>query len=244
VKKTPVLLLILGVSLMLNAFSVYAESTDAQNIRNLLTKKFPQSKITRVEKSKVPGIYEVDMPPHILYVSKDAHYVFNGDLIDLESDRNITQEKKAKSRASVINQLGENNMIVYAPKKTKYTVSVFTDIDCPYCRKLHHEMDKYNALGIKVRYLAYPRSGPNSPSFIKAENVWCAKDRKKALDDAFQNKPVAKATCKNPVLEQFITGTRLGVNGTPAIFLENGQILPGYYPADVLIKFLEKSKSF
>lgn len=241
--KSPVLLLALSASLLLSGFSAHAAPDGAKKIREILQKKFPKAHISRIEKTVVPDLYEVEMPPNIFYISKDGRYVFNGDLIDLVADRNITQEKKARARVSVINQLGEQNMIVYAPKKVKYTISVFTDIDCPYCRKLHNEIDKYNALGIKVRYLAYPRSGPNTPSFVKAENVWCAKDRKKAFDDAMHDKTVASKTCKNPVLEQFVTGTRLGVTGTPAIFLENGQLLPGYYPAERLIKILEQTKS-
>ena len=241
--KTPFLIFSLIAWLLLQSFSVYAQTDDAKNIRAVLMKKFPQSNITRIEKSVLPGIYEVEMPPHIFYISKDARYVINGDLIDLPADRNITQEKQAKARISAINQLGEDNMIIYAPKMTKYTISVFTDIDCPYCHKLHNEIDKYNALGIRVRYLAYPRSGPNTPSFKKAENVWCSKDRKKAFTDAINGKSIEAKTCKDPVLKQFITGTKIGVTGTPAIFLDNGQLLPGYYPADKLIKILEQVKT-
>ena len=241
--KTPFFIFSLATWLLLHSFSVYAETDNAKNIREVLMKKFPQSHISRIEKSVLPGIYEVEMPPHIFYISKDAKYVINGDLIDLAADRNITQEKQAKARISAINQLGEDNMIIYAPKKTKYTISVFTDIDCPYCHKLHNEIDKYNALGIRVRYLAYPRSGPNTPSFTKAENVWCSKDRKKAFTDAINGKSISAKTCKDPVLKQFITGTKIGVTGTPAIFLDNGQLLPGYYPADKLIKILEQVKT-
>ena len=131
-------------------------------------------------------------------------------------------------------------MIVFSPKEVKHTISVFTDIDCGYCRKLHNEMHKYNELGIKVRYLAYPRSGPGTPSFIKAENVWCADDRQQALTDAKNGKEVKSKACDNPVKQEFLIGTQVGVTGTPAIFLENGQLLPGYFPAERLIKILEQ----
>jgi len=243
VTKKPFLIFSLTAWLLLQSFSVLAETDSVKNIRAVLKHKFPQANISRIEKSLVPDLYEVEMPPHIFYISKDAKYVINGDLIDLPADRNITQEKQAKARITTINQLGEASMIIYAPKKTKYTISVFTDIDCPYCHKLHNEIDKYNALGIRVRYLAYPRSGPNTPSFTKAEHVWCAKDRKKAITDAMNGKSIEAKTCNNPVMKQFVTGVKVGVTGTPAIFLENGQLLPGYYPADKLIKVLEQSKS-
>ena len=225
------------------SFSAQADSDTNKNIRDVLNKKFPQSKVTRIEPSAIPDLYEVEMPPHIFYISKDAKYVLNGDLIDLPADRNITQEKQAKVRINAINQLGENSMIIFSPRKTKYTISVFTDIDCGYCRKLHGEMEKYNALGIKVRYLAYPRSGPGSASFKKAEAVWCAKDQKKAMTEAKSGKTVNSKECSNPVKQHFITGTKVGVTGTPAIFLENGQMLPGYYPAERLLDVLKKMKS-
>lgn len=225
-----------------STISAQAETSEEEHIRTILLNKFPQSKITNLEKTVLPGIYEVEMPPHIFYISKDGKYVLNGDLIDLPADRNLTQEKHAKTRIKAINALGEDNMIVFAPKEVKHTISVFTDIDCGYCRKLHSEIAKYNALGIKVRYLSYPRSGPGSSSFKKAESVWCAKDRKQALTDAKNGKAINSKPCDSPVKQQFITGTQVGVSGTPAIFLENGQMLPGYVPADRLIKVLEQNK--
>lgn len=224
------------------SFTVQADVDIDKKIRDVLTKKFPQSRINRIEKSAVPGLYEVEMPPHIFYISKDAKYVLNGDLIDLPADRNITQEKQAKVRMGSIDDLGEDSMIIFAPKNTKYTVSIFTDIDCSYCRKLHHEIGKYNELGIKVRYLAYPRSGPGSVSFKKAENVWCANDRKQAMTDAKNGKQVKSKDCKNPVNAHFTAGTKVGVNGTPAIFLESGQLIPGYVKAERLLAELKKMK--
>lgn len=225
-----------------SGFSAQAETDSEKQIRAVLQQKFPQSHINRIEKSVLPDLYEVEMPPHIFYISKDGRYVLNGDLIDMSADRNITQEKQAKVRIETINKLGEDSMIIFEPKETKHTISVFTDIDCGYCRKLHSEIEKYNALGIRVRYLSYPRTGPGSESFKKAESVWCAKDRKKALTDAKNGKTIDSKPCANPVMQHFITGTKVGVTGTPAIFLENGQLLPGYYPADRLAKVLEQVK--
>ncbi|MFO7603163.1 MAG: DsbC family protein [Gammaproteobacteria bacterium] len=230
------------VAFLLSSFFAQADPASEKLIREALSKKFPQAQISRVEPTVLTDIYEVEMPPHIFYISKDAKYILNGDLIDLPGDRNITQEKHARIRLDSINQLGEDSMIVFAPKETKYTISVFTDIDCGYCRKLHNEMAKYNALGIKVRYLAYPRSGPGTDSFKKAENVWCAKDRKQAMTDAKNGKSVDAKACDNPVTAHFMAGTKAGVTGTPAIFLENGQMLPGYFPAERLIQVLQQIK--
>jgi thiol:disulfide interchange protein DsbC len=117
---------------------------------------------------------------------------------------------------------------------------VFTDIDCGYCRKLHNEMAKYNAEGITVRYMPYPRSGLNTPSYYKAVSVWCSDDRRDALTRAKAGKDVPRATCDNPVQASLELGHQLGVTGTPALVLEDGQLLPGYVPAKKLSQVLDQ----
>ena len=133
--------------------------------------------------------------------------------------------------------------MVFAPEKeVKHTISVFTDIDCGYCRKLHQEMAEYNKHGIKVRYLAYPRAGVGSEAYEKAVSVWCADDRQKAMTAAKTGGELKQKTCDNPVEAQFMLGQQLGISGTPALMLEDGQIFPGYVPADRLITMLDKAK--
>jgi thiol:disulfide interchange protein DsbC len=173
-------------------------------------------------------------------MSTNGQYVITGDMIDLKNSVNLSQAVRDEARMASIENLGEKNMIVFAPEKVKHTVTVFTDIDCGYCRKLHSEISKYNALGIKVRYLAYPRAGIGSPSYKKAVAVWCSADKKKALTEAKQGKDIKSKDCDNPVAREYQLGQALGVNGTPAIVLENGQIYPGYAPADRLIKVLDQ----
>ena len=129
-------------------------------------------------------------------------------------------------------------MIVFAPKVVKHTVTVFTDIDCPYCRRLHKEVPAMNELGIKVRYLAFPRAGVHSPSFKEAVSVWCAKNPAQALTDAKAGKKVPEVTCDNPVLQHMALGEQVGVTGTPAMVLEDGRMLPGYIPATRLAQLL------
>ena len=132
-------------------------------------------------------------------------------------------------------------MIVFAPEgKPSYTITVFTDIDCGYCRKLHGEMAGYNAEGIKVQYLFYPRAGEGSPSFAKAVSVWCADDRRTALTDAKAGKSIPDKTCPNPVKEHLELGEKMGVSGTPAIVLENGEMVPGYIPPKRLAAMLKE----
>jgi len=141
-----------------------------------------------------------------------------------------------------VNDLGEENMIIFPAKNSKHTISVFTDIDCGYCRKLHNEIDQYNAKGITVRYLAFPRAGIGSPSYDKAVSVWCEKDRQAAMTRSKSGETLPKASCKNPVAEEYELGQLLGVNGTPALVLDNGSLLPGYVPANRLVRVLNEAK--
>jgi thiol:disulfide interchange protein DsbC len=134
-------------------------------------------------------------------------------------------------------------MIVFSPASPKHTITVFTDIDCTYCRRLHNEVKQLNDLGVKVRYMAFPRAGAGSEPFSKAVSVWCAEDRQQAITDAKAGQPVPTKNCANPVQAQYEVGQTIGVRGTPAIILENGRMLPGYVPAPELVQQLDEDKT-
>lgn len=185
------------------------------------------------------GLYEAVINGEIIYFSADGRYAFQGDVIALETRENITETQRLKLRKAKLAALNEADMIVYEPEDTQYTLTVFTDIDCGYCRKLHNEMDDYNKLGIRIRYMAFPRAGIDSDSYDKAEDVWCAEDRKQAMTDAKNGKAVESESCATPVKSQYQIGRQLGVQGTPALFLESGEILPGYVPPARLKKLLD-----
>lgn len=216
---------------------------DVQKIKAMLSRQMPDLKVTEVNKTPIEGMYEVIMPPQILYVSRDAKYVVSGNLINAQTGENLTQPQRDKVRLAAVDSLGEDSMIVFAPKKVKHTVTVFTDVDCPYCQKLHHEMAEYNKLGIKVRYVAFPRAGIGSDSYKKTVSIWCADDRKAAMTKAKNGQSVPPKDCKNPVIDHYKMGEMIGVQGTPAILLESGQLVPGYVPADRLFKGLEQQKA-
>jgi len=218
-------------------------AADIENIKKMLNKQFSGKQITSIKETPVKGLYQAIMPPKILYVSADAKYLVSGDLIEISTGKNITMRLRDSVRADALELAGTDSMIIFAPKgETKHTVTVFTDIDCGYCRKLHDEMADYNKLGIKIRYMAYPRAGFGSESFRLAQDVWCAKDRNEAMNRAKSGKSVPHKTCDDPVREHYILGEDLGVRGTPALVLENGQIVPGYVPADRLFAGLEQFK--
>ncbi len=132
-------------------------------------------------------------------------------------------------------------MIVFSPKeKPRHTLTVFTDIDCGYCRKLHAEMDELNSYGIEVRYMMFPRTGLNTPSYQKAVNVWCAKDQQVSMTKAKAGESIPQANCDNPIASQFDLGQQLGVTGTPALLLGDGSLIPGYRPAKDLAAILDE----
>lgn len=195
--------------------------------------------VDRIRPSAVEGLYEVVIGPHVFYVSADGRHMLQGDLVDMDKGRNLTQPEREAALRSTIDGVGEENMLIFSPDKPRHTITVFTDIDCGYCRKLHEEMAAYHDKGIRVRYLMFPRSAVDSPSYNKAVSVWCAEDRNEALTRAKQGKDPVPKKCDNPVERHMALGQSIGVRGTPSIVLEDGRVLPGYVPADRMAAMLE-----
>ncbi len=200
-----------------------------------------------INTTPIPGVYEVALGPRIVYMSADGKYMIQGSIFDLATRENITEPRQNKAKIAAVNAVGEDNMLIYSPPEgvaVKHTVNVFTDIDCGYCRKLHSEMAAYNKAGIRVRYLFYPRAGEGSDSYVKAVKVWCSDDRLKAMDIAKSGKDVeAPTTCANPVADHMALGNLVGVSGTPALVLDDGEVIPGYVPAARLSAVLDQRMS-
>ncbi len=234
---------LLAVFLVVFAGSGYAAGEDdaaADAIRKQLAAKLPNLQADSIVATPVAGLYEVTVESNIIYMSADGRYVLMGDLTDLETSKNLTEDRRSGARLKVLKGLDESEMVVFSPKDPKYTVTVFTDIDCGYCRKLHSEIAQYNSMGIAIRYLFYPRSGLTGESYKKAVSVWCADDQKAAMTAAKQGTALPEKTCENPVAKQYKTGEKFGIRGTPALLLENGQMLPGYLPPPKLLSVLNE----
>jgi thiol:disulfide interchange protein DsbC len=240
--------MMLAISLWLGSSVVKAEAGDqadpaTQAIRASLAKALPTLKPDSIAPSPIQGLYEVMLGPRLIYISADGKYLMTGEMSDLQSGENLTEPKLRAANLKAVNDSGEENMIVFGPDDAKHTISVFTDIDCGYCRKLHSEMDAYNAAGIRVRYLFYPRAGLGSEAYNKGVSVWCADDRKQAMTDAKSGKKLEAKTCDNPVSDHYQLGQSLSLRGTPALVLDDGEILPGYVPATRLKKLLDERAS-
>tara|TARA_R100001591_G_scaffold57440_2_gene67282 strand:- start:218563 stop:219246 length:684 start_codon:yes stop_codon:yes gene_type:complete len=215
---------------------------DMTKLKAELKKQLPEMELQSLSPVGESGLYEAIIDDRIYYFTADGKYLVQGDLLSLESRENITETRRIEVKKGLLDKLNEDDLIVFAAKKPVYTVTVFTDIDCGYCRELHRQIKDYNNLGITVRYMAYPRAGAESESANKLIEVWCAKDPQKAMTDAKAQREVKKTSlCENnPVAEQFEIGGKLGVRGTPAIFLEDGQMLPGYVPPEKLREILDE----
>ncbi len=209
-------------------------------IRATIAKKFPDVTVNDVRPTPMPGVYEVAMGAELAYVSADGRFLIAGDMYDMDSRTNLTEAGRQKARVAVISKLDEREMIVFKPAKVKHTITVFTDVDCGYCRKLHSEIAQLNERGVQVRYLAYPRAGPGSEDWAKMEAVWCSMDRKKAITDAKAGREVKAQQCSTPVAKQFKLGEQMGVRGTPAIFTNNGDYIGGYLSPDQMSKELDR----
>jgi len=222
---------------------LHAEDTVEQKLRTVADSLFPGQKADFVQPSPLPGVYQIAYGARLFYLSEDGRHLFSGDLYDLEQDANLTEQWRGKARVAALAK-EENSFIVYPAKgQNRHTLTVFTDVDCIYCRKLHAGIKEMNELGITVRYLAFPRAGIPSPSYDKLASVWCAKDQRKAMDIAKREEPVKANVCKdNPVAAHLKLGHTLGVDSTPTLMLEDGTLLPGYLPPQALLRELDRMK--
>ena len=217
-----------------------AEDDATAKVRQNLSAHLPDTNFGEITATPIPGLYEVVIGHQLAYVSENGRYLLQGTLFDVEQRRDLTEPRVDAIKSKVITSLNEETMVIFAPEKSKYNVTVFTDIDCGYCRKLHSEIDQYMAQGIRIRYLFYPRAGVGSSSYHKAVSVWCADDRKAAMTAAKSGQEIEKRECDNPVQTDMALGEEMGVSGTPALVLDNGKMIPGYVPADRLSAILQR----
>ena len=222
-------------------FSV-SVSASQDNIREGLKNILPDgSVIELIEPSPIPGIYAVyygDLQP--IYVTQDGSFFIYGDIykININSISNITEKSVAERRKLILQNIPSEELISFKSSNEQFSVIVFTDVDCGYCRKLHNQIDEYNSLGISINYAAFPRSGIGTSAFTKMVGAWCSDNPKDSMTKLKNNSTLDISFCENqPVSKQYIIGKKLGVDGTPAIFSMDGEIFPGYIePEELLLR--------
>ena len=207
-----------------------ATATQAADPRVAIAAKLGKDvKPEDLKPSAIPGIYEYMRGTDALYVSSDGRYAVLGDLYETVNNTDLTDARRRETRLKLLSGIPESQMVVFGPADAKHTITVFTDMDCQYCRRLHSQIDQYNKLGIRVRYIAYPRTGPNTESWTKAVQVWCSADRKTALTQAKLGKALSTKPCQdNPVQAEYDLGQKFDLQGTPTLVLANGDVIPGY----------------
>jgi thiol:disulfide interchange protein DsbC len=233
----------LNISFVFIFFSLFV-SSDEQIIRNSLEKILPKgSEIESIQESSIKGLYAVyygDLEP--IYVSDDGNFFIYGDIykININSITNITDVEISERRSTILSNLESSELISFKSKNEQYAVTVFTDVDCGYCRKLHNQIGEYNKLGITINYAAFPRSGLGTISFTKMVSAWCSDNKKSSLTRLKNNNEINKNFCDNqPVSKHYAIGNKLGVTGTPAIFSSDGRLFPGYLSPEDLLKKLQ-----
>jgi thiol:disulfide interchange protein DsbC len=239
-RQLAVLFLLVGAVVPLASTATADETKDP---RVALLKRLPAgSKLDDLRPSPIPGIFEYTQGAEVSYLTADGKYFLDGNLYDMDSRENLTEAHRTRARLAMISAVPESQMLIFSPKNPQYTITVFTDVDCAYCRKLHSEMAELNKLGVRVRYMFYPRTGPGTESWRKAEVVWCSADRNEALTRAKLGAPLdmAKTCDSNPVAREYALGQSIGVRGTPAIVTENGDYIAGYMPPHELVEQIKE----
>ena len=217
-----------------------AEKAVADKLRAALTMPAQGMVVDTIETSAIPGLYEVQFTSGpLVYSTATGEHIIVGDLfsVDEKGYTNLTEQRRDGERVGKLAEVKEKDMIIFSPEgETRAHITVFTDVSCFYCQKLHKEVPELNKRGVEVRYLAYPRSGLDSPGYRQLATAWCASDRQDAITKLKAQQPVPENVCEeNPVADQFALGQQLGVRGTPAMVTETGTMIPGYQSADDLM---------
>ncbi len=215
-----------------------SEDALKEELTESISRFLPDVKVDSIQPTPIKGLYQVVVDSEILYMSSDGAYVIQGEIYDINERRNLTEDVRASSRVKLISDIKKDEYIEFTGKNPHDAIYVFTDVHCGYCRKLHQDVPELNARGISVRYLAYPRAGIDSETGRLMSSVWCSDNRQEALTAAKNDQPIETKSCDNPVAEEYELGRKMGVRGTPSIFLQNGRNLPGYLPPDEIEKQL------
>ena len=205
-------------------------------LKNILP---PDTTIESIEPSSLKGIYKVyygDLQP--IYVSEDGNFFIYGDMYKIGSNdiTNLTKEEIKGRRLDILDSIPADELIIFKSNNELVSITVFTDVDCGYCRKLHSQIDEYNQAGITIKYAAFPRSGIGTQTFTKMVGAWCSEDPKQAMTDLKNDKKMNLDFCEEqPIARHYIIGQKLGINGTPAIITPDGDLIPGYVSPEELL---------
>ena len=201
-----------------------ARAAEGDAARSAIQKLAPMQQLMGFRKSELPGYFEGVIVGQVVYASADGKYVIRGQVDNVEAGINLTEDSMAERRIETLATIGADMRLSYAPQNPLYRVTVFTDVDCPFCRRLHAQVDEFNKLGIAIDYVFFPLSiHPDADK--KSADVWCAKDPKAAYDAAMIGHKIDRVSCANPIAKSMKAGTDIGVNSTPTAIGPDGRLL-------------------
>lgn len=228
-------------------FAALAEAQDddatLDAVRAKITAMFESIDAENINQGPIDDWYTIQQGSIVAYVSGDGRYLLQGDIIDLESQVNLTEQSRNEARRDLMATFGDDKTILFSPSEIKHSVTIFTDVDCTYCRRMHSQIDEYLDAGIQVRYLLYPRNGPASKSWSTSEEVWCADDRSEALTAAKLDRGFETNQCDASMIsDHYVLGRDIGLSGTPAIVLQDGTLIVGYLaPAQLSMRLQQNA---
>ena len=223
------------VTLIITSCSNSPNSID--DAKNAMKEKYPNIKINSIEQVN-DSFFEVTMQDQLYYLTSDFKHLIVGNVIDFKTGKNLTENRLREERIKYLSSIDDKNIIVYKPEKTKHTVTIFTDTSCPYCQKLHNEVNDLLLNDIEIRYVLFARNGNDDDAYNDMVSIWCSENQKTSLDKAFNNNFLETKTCVNPIADNYLIARDLKVNGTPMIYMEDGSVIPGYVSSDKIIDAL------
>tara|TARA_B100001996_G_scaffold336594_1_gene287959 strand:+ start:5941 stop:6639 length:699 start_codon:yes stop_codon:yes gene_type:complete len=224
--------------IILSIFLISCSSSyDVDDAEKVFSEKYPKLKIESIEKVD-NSFFEIIIKDQIFYLTTDLKHLLAGNIIDLKTGNNLTESRIKKHRLSLLKNILDIDTIIYKPKKTSHVITIFTDTSCPYCKKLHDEIDDLLKNNIEVRYVLFSRNGKDDGAYRDMVSIWCSKNKKELIEKAFNDDFLSQKSCENPLDKNYQLGYELRVNGTPMIFTENGTVIPGYLPYKRIIEIL------
>jgi thiol:disulfide interchange protein DsbC len=207
-------------------FSGLAHSQSEQQLKNDIQKKLGvNAKVRSVSPAPVTGLYEILVGNEIFYTDSTGKYLIQGEIIELSTGKNITEQRQSDLNRIKWSDLNQANAIKNVRGNGSRQLAIFSDPNCGYCKRLEKSLQQLDNVTIYT-YLI-PILSPDSAQ--KAKQIWCSSDPYKAYIDWMVNgvSPSGKTDCSNPLDKNLTTAKNYGITGTPTIFFTDGSRFPG-----------------
>ena len=223
----------------ISIFACSKKETSLDDALAAFEAKYPNVKVESIDRN-TDSFFEIRVDNQLYYLSSDLKYLIAGALIDFDTGENLTEASLKKARKKYISTINPSDLIIYQPDVVEHSIVIFTDTSCPYCQKMHNEIESLLNKNIEIKYILFSRNGNDNDAYRDMVSAWCSENRLEALDTIFDNNFIQAKSCDNPLEENFNKARQLGIEGTPMIFLEDGSVIPGYVSSDKITDILNK----